>query len=139
MDYLDYSRDLLRADESFGFDIERFLEESQEREQQRLEEELERIDQQLEEREEIRDDVVVELESKLDWYVDRLKELYQRKFFNDKEKKEHLKAKIEEFYSELRQERRRAWRDKQELEKERRKLLRELNELDDQNLQDLLG
>ena len=140
MDYFDYSEDFLESGEAFDFDIESFLKESQELEQQRLEEELERIDQQLEQREEICNEATKELESKLEWYVDQLEDLNQRPFSSDKEEKEHLKTKIEEFYSELRQERRSAWRDKQELEKERRELLQELDEIEAQDLvEDLLS
>ncbi len=75
MEYFDYSEDFLESGEALDFDIESFLEESQELEQQRLEEELERIDQQLEQREEIYNETTRELESKLDWYVDRLQDL----------------------------------------------------------------
>ena len=140
MEYFDYSEDLLEPGEALDFDIESFLEESQELERQRLEEELERIDQQLEQREKIYNVTTRELESKLEWYVDRLQELYRRQFSSDEEKKERLKTKIEDFYSELRQERRSAWRDKQELEKERRELLRELDEIEAQDLvEDLLS
>ena len=138
MDYFDYSEDFLESGEAFDFDIESFLEESQGLEQQRLEEDLESIDQQLEQRGEIYNEVTAELESKLEWYVDRLQELNQRPFSGDKEEEGKLKTKIEEFYSELRQERRSAWRDKQELEKERRELLRELDEIDELEWMDIL-
>ena len=140
MEYPDYSDDLLESGEAWNFDIESFLEESQELEQQRLKDELERIDQQLEQREEIYNEATRELESKLEWYVDRLQDLNQRRFSGNKEKEEQLKTKIEDLYSELRQERRSAWRDKQELEKERRELLRELDEIEVQELvEDLLS
>jgi hypothetical protein len=66
VEHFDYSEDFLESGEAFNFDIESFLEESQELEQQRLEEELERIDQQLEQRGEIYNEVTAELESKLE-------------------------------------------------------------------------
>lgn len=68
MDYFDYSSDL--------DDVEEFLERSQKNEGRRLEEELERIDNQLEERDRIHQEVLDELESKPDWYLDRLKTVY---------------------------------------------------------------
>ncbi|RCU47015.1 hypothetical protein DU504_06675 [Haloplanus salinus] len=134
MDYFDYSKDLLESGDALDFDIESFLKESQELEQQRLEEELERIKHQLEQRKEIYNEATQDLESKLEWYVDRLQGMNQRRFSSDKEKEEQLKTKIGDLYSELRQERRSAWRDKQELEKEKRDLLRELEEIEAQDL-----
>jgi trichohyalin len=140
MDYFDYSEDFLESGEAFDLDIKSFLEESQELEQQRLEEELERIDQQLHQREEIYNEATRELESKLEWYIERLQDINKRCFSSNKEEKEHLKKKIEAFYSELRQERKNAWRDKQELEKERRELLRDLEEIDAQDIvEEILG
>lgn len=136
MDYLDYSEDFIESGGSPDFDIESFLEQSQELEQQRLEEEFERIEQQLEQRKEIYNETTQELESKLEWYVDQLQDVAHRPFSSDKEKEDELKTKIEGLYSELRQERRSAWRDKQELEKERRELLRELDEIQSESLID---
>jgi len=124
MEYFDYGADL---------DIEEFLQESQEQQERQLEAELERIEQQLEEREEIFEKHREDLESKLDWYLDRLKQAYRT--MGDVE---DLKEKVEEFYDLLREERVRHWRDKQELEKERRELLRELRELEDTDLSELL-
>jgi len=124
VEYFDYGADL---------DIEEFLRESQEQQECHLEAELERIEQQLEEREEIFEKHQEDLESKLDWYLDRLKQAYRT--MGDVE---DLKEKVDEFYDLLREERVRHWRDKQELEKERRELLRELRELEDTDLSELL-
>jgi trichohyalin len=109
------------------FDVEEFLEESQKREQELLEQELERIDDLLEERERIHEDAVTELESKLDWYIERLEDLNRRGLNRDKD---DLKQRIEEFYNELREQERKHWLDRQELEKERRELEKELQEFD---------
>lgn len=112
------------------FDVEDFLEESTDQEKNRLEEELERVEQQLEERDRIHSDAVNELESKVDWYTERLELLYQRSIGKHGER-DRLKNRIEGFYRELRGEKREFWRDRQELEMERRELIRELDELDD--------
>ena len=120
-----------------SLDVERFLEESREREEERLEQALDRIDQQLERREQIFSETVEELESKLDWYIERLEQEYQQ-FFSGPGNEDELKEKIGEFYQEIRRERHRLWQDKQELEKERRELLRELDELEDSDLLDIL-
>jgi len=124
VEYFDYGTDL---------DIEEFLRESQEQQERHLEAELERIEQQLEKREDIFEKHREDLESKLDWYLDRLKQAYRTMG-----EVEDLKEKVEEFYDLLREERVRHWRDKQELEKERRELLRELRELEDTDLSELL-
>lgn len=120
-----------------SLDVERFLEESREREEERLEQALERIDRQLDRREELFSETIGELESKLDWYIERLEQEYQR-FFSGPGNEDELKEKIDEFYREIRRERHRLWQDKQELEKERRELLRELDELGDSDLLDIL-
>jgi len=52
----------------------------------------------------------------------------------DEAKKRELKGKIEEFYSELRREKRNQWRDKIELEMELREVERSLEELEDEEL-----
>jgi len=114
-------------------DVERFLRESASQQEQRLEQELARIDEQLSERAEIFEAHVSELESKLEWYVERLETAYRQR-----REPEDLKQRIEEFYQLLRQERVKHWRDKQELEQERRELLRELDELSDADLTELL-
>jgi len=124
VEYLEYDHD---------FDIEEFLEESQRQQENRLEEELERIERQLEERERIFEQHREDLESKLDWYLERLENAYKRAG-----NVEELKDTVTEFYELLREERVRHWRDKQELEQERRELLRELNELEDTDLDQLL-
>ena len=129
MDYLDY---LESPDDTLfqGFDVADFLERSQESERQRLEEELERINRQLEERDRIHREVLDELESKLDWYTDRLETLYKQSREKNG-KREKLKTQIEEFYREIREEKQSHWRDRQELEKKRRELIRELEETEE--------
>lgn len=83
-----------------------------------------------ERRDELREEAVTELESKLDWYIDRLETLYQRPGRKPGER-DHLKQKIEKFYQEIRREKQQHWRDRQELEKEIREVLRELDELEE--------
>jgi len=125
-EYFDYDRFQASLDQ----DISAFLEQSLEAEEARIDEELERINRQLEQRDQIKERNREELDSKLDWYLDRLEKLYNG-FTTDAEEKQRLKQKIEALYRELREERRRAWLDKQDLEAERRDLLRELAELDE--------
>jgi len=134
VEYFDYG-----AAQAFdtGFNVEEFLEESQKHEQELLEKELERIDELLEEREMIHEDAVSELESKLDWYIERIEDLY-RTPGQSEHKKEELKEQIKEFYQSLREVKVRKWRDKQELEKERRQMLREFEELEDGLLDKIL-
>lgn len=127
MEYFEY------GEQDFGFDVEEFLRESQEQQEDRLETELERIEEQLEERDTIFEQHSEDLESKLDWYLDRLEKAY--KMTGDVDE---LKEKVTEFYELLREERVRHWRDKQELEKERREMLRELNELEETDISQLL-
>lgn len=129
MDYLDY---LESPDDTLfqDFDVADFLERSQESERQRLEEELKRISRQLEERDRINREVLDELESKLDWYTNRLETLYKQSRGKNG-KREKLKMQIEEFYREIREEKQSRWRDRQELEKERRELIRDLDQLED--------
>lgn len=100
-----------------------------------MEEELERIDRQLDAREAIREETLEELESKLEWYLDRLETVYKRPRTDDTDE---LKQRIIDFYREIRQERRRAWNDKQELARERRELLGELATLHDDRIFELL-
>lgn len=139
MEYFDYNNTRKRFNSSkWELDIEEFLEESEKRERERIEAELECISRQLEKRGQIRDENVDELESKLNWYIDRLEELYARSLGNECRKdKNELKKKIEEFYKEIRTEERGHWRDTQKLQQERRELLRELDELNE-DLLDLI-
>lgn len=130
MEYFDYGAEHLDT----GFDVEEFLEQSQRHQEQRLEQQLERIKKQLEERDRIFEENRNELESKLDWYLERLQDEYNSA---GPESVDELKGKIEEFYELLRVEKRKHWRDRQELEQERRKLLRELDEIDN-SLSELL-
>jgi chromosome segregation ATPase len=127
MEYQDYWSDL--GSSQHEFDVERFLRQEQDEERRRLEKDLERIEDLLEERESIHSENVDELQSKLDWYVDRLEQEY-RTFGLDKEKLDRLKSKIEDLYSELRREKRQQWRDKIELEKERREIERAIEEVE---------
>jgi len=120
----------------WDFDVEEFLETTRARERQRLETELERIDRQLEEREKIHEEVISELESKLDWYTNRLEKLYKQSR-GRQGRRSHIKSKIDELYQELRNSKQSVWQDKQKLEEERRQLLREMEELET-TLTDLL-
>lgn len=120
-----------------SLDVEQLLEESRQREEERLRQSLERIDQQLERREELFSETVEELESKLDWYIERLEQEY-RQFFAGPGDEDELKKKIDEFYELLRDERSSLWEDKQALEQERRELLRELDEVEDSGLLELM-
>lgn len=126
MDYFDYSN-------TSGFDVDAFLQQSQEREEKRLEEELDRIEQQLERRDSIHDEVIEELESKLDWYIERLEMLYKRRQGKFGERDE-MKERIEEFYHEIRGKKQQHWQDRQQLERERRELIREITEAQDTDL-----
>jgi hypothetical protein len=114
-------------------DIGELLEESNQRQQQRLEEEPERIEQQLSRRDQVHREIVNELESKLDWYKDRLEALYKQKTEKTGERKE-LKNQITSFYRQLREEKQQHWHDKQKLEQERRGLLSSIEEINDSNL-----
>ena len=135
MEYFDYGIDPKLTDTDL--DIEEFLEQSQENERSRLEQDLERVEELLEERDKIHNETIDKLESKLDWYIDRLDKLYKRGG-STAEEQNQLKSRIIEFYQEIREEKQRRWRDRQELEKERRELLRTLKELDDGDFTDLL-
>lgn len=115
-------------------DVEDFLEKSQEDQKQRLESELESIEEELERRETIYDENMGELRSKLEWYIERLDQLYKRSIKKSERRK--LKGKIEDLYSEIRSEKVDRWRDLQKLEKEKRDVLRELSELEDSCLED---
>jgi ElaB/YqjD/DUF883 family membrane-anchored ribosome-binding protein len=125
MDYLEYLEDL----DIHGFDVEEFLREEQQGERERLERELERIEELLSEREEIHSETVEELESKLDWYVERLEDLYRGIGGAPEEEKQRLKSRIEEFYSEIRSEKRQQWRDRIELEMTLTEVERSLGEI----------
>jgi trichohyalin len=126
VEYFDY--DAVTTADDFG-DIESFLERSQERERQRIEEMLQEIDKHLAETAQIHTEVIDDLESKLDWYVDRLETHYQRGTGQRDGERDDLKERIEQFYKELRREKRQRWQDKQELASERRRVCRELAEM----------
>jgi len=132
MEYREYWEDLNLPSQDFS--VEEFLQQEQRSEQERLERELERIESLLEERREIHSETVEELESKLDWYVEQLEDLYHSFGGIDEDEKRELKGKIEEFYSELRREKRNQWRDRIELEMELREVERSLEELEDEEL-----
>jgi len=134
VDYFDYGEHFQDEwGDDAGFDVEEFLEQSQRQEQQRLEEELERIQRELSCRDKIHQDVVQELESKLDWYIDRLERHYLRGGHGT-EDREQLKEEIRRFYTELREERKSHWNDKQKLESKKRELHRKISELEDSSL-----
>jgi len=134
VEYFDYGEPQA-FNNSSDFDVERFLEKSEQREQELLEEELERINDLLEERRSIHEEAVTDLESKLDWYIERLEDLYRRGL--DKNKDE-LKQRIKEFYRELREQKRKHWLDRQELEQEQREMEKELQESDIDELLEFL-
>ena len=117
------------------WDLDQFLEENQGNQRQRLETELERIQDQLDRRDEINEEVLDELGSKLDWYLERLEDEYHT---HGSSNVDELKSEIKRFYSLIRDEKQQHWTDKQRLERERRELLRELNELEGFEFQDLL-
>lgn len=106
----------------------RLLEQFQENERRRLETELRRIDDQLERRDELHEEAMDELVSKRDWYIERLETLYKRAGRN-RDERDALKQRIEEFYEAIRTEKRQHWRDRQKLQRERREVLRELDEV----------
>jgi len=122
VDYFDYNR----------FDIEEFLRQSQEREKHRLEKELERIERQLEQRDRLYEETLDELESKLDWYIDRLELLYKRSP-GETEEKQELKQEIKRLYREIRQEKRHRWRDKVDLEMELREVKKGLEGIENES------
>ena len=101
-----------------------------------MEKELERISEQLENREEIHQEALNELESKLDWYKDRLEKLYKQGR-GRKGKRGELKNQIQRFYQSIREEKQRCWKDRQRLEERRSEKLRELAELEDTALSEL--
>jgi len=118
------------------WDLDQFLEENHEHQRQRLETELERIQDQLDRRDEINEEVLDELGSKLDWYLERLEDEYRTPGASNVAE---LKSEIKRFYSLIRNEKQQHWKDKQELEKVRRQLLREIDELTaDEDLFELL-
>jgi hypothetical protein len=100
-----------------------------------LEEELERLRDQLEQREQIHEEIVEELKSKRDWYLQRLKQEYSTLGKSDVKE---LKQEVKRLYSELRSEKQQHWQDTQQLERERRELLKELSELDQTGFEELI-
>lgn len=127
---MDYSEDWQNFDQDLlELDIEEFLEQDQERERERLEQELERVTDLLEERRELHQEAINELESKLDWYLNRLETAYTRQ--RPQKKVDRLKEKVEDFYSAIRREKHEKWRDRIELEMEVREIERSLAELED--------
>ena len=142
MDYFDYSEDsgdlFDQGVDSWEWDVEEFLQQSQQQERQKLQQELQRIGRQLDRREGLHEETVSELESKVEWYSDRLEQL-RNQFSGKHGEREKLKDRIQAFYTELRREKRNNWRDRQELEQERGEILRELTDVKmDDLLSDLL-
>jgi chromosome segregation ATPase len=123
VDYFDYDR-------FSDFNIEEFLEKSQEQERKRLEKELKQIEDQLNQRDRLHEELIEEIGSKLDWYLERLDTMYKQSRGKSGER-DQLKKKIDEFYRELREQKQQHWQDRQKLEKERRDIIRELEELDE--------
>jgi hypothetical protein len=129
---VEYFESVEALEPEYDWDVEELLERSQERERFRLEAELQQVEVLLREREDIHEESVEELESKLDWYVERLELEYKRS--KSRERIAELKSEIRRFYSELRDLERERWLDVQELERERRRLERELESLSGQEL-----
>ncbi len=129
---MEYFESVEALEPEYDWDVEELLERSQERERFRLEAELQQVEVLLREREDIHEESVEELESKLDWYVERLELEYKRS--KSRERIAELKSEIRRFYSELRDLERERWLDVQELERERRRLERELESLSGQEL-----
>lgn len=119
-------------------DVADVLERSEDAERDRLAAELARIEEQLEGRDAVHEELVAELERKIDRYTDQLETLYAQMRGRKGGVRKRVKDRIEAFYQELREERRRHWEDRQELEETRRAVLRELSELDDASLSELL-
>jgi hypothetical protein len=117
------------------WDLDQFLEENQENQRQRLEAELDRIQDQLDRRDEINEEVLDELGSKLDWYLERLEDEYRT---HGTSNVDELKSEVKRFYALIRDEKQQHWNDKQRLERERRQLLRDLKEVEEFDFQDLL-
>jgi len=132
VEYFDYGE--VQAFDN-GFDVEEFLEQSQNREQEHLERKLDRVDKLLEKRREIHEEAVNEIESKLDWYVERLEDLYRTGLGSNKDE---LKQRIEQFYTELRELERKHWLDTQELELQREEIEKELQDADLDDFLDLI-
>lgn len=132
MEYFDYNE--VEAFDT-DFDIEEFLEKSQRREQEQLQNKLDHVDKLLEERERIHEESKNELESKLDWYIERLEHLYRTGLSGDKD---GLKQRIEQLYKELREAERKQWLDTRELELQREEIEKELQETDLDDILNLL-
>ena len=120
-----------------SFDIDKFLERSQESEKQRLEQELDQIRTQLENRKELHEETVEELETKQDWYVERLNKLYTRGIGKQGER-QNLKNRIEQIYRSIREEKRNHWLDCSKLRKEKREIQRSIDEIKEDLWKELL-
>lgn len=131
MEYREYWEDLDISSQSFS--VEEFLREEQQSEKERLEQELERLESLLEERREIHSKTVDELESKINWYLEKLEGASRGIGSGNVEEQERLKTKIDEFYSEIRSEKRQQWRDRIELEMEVKEVEQALKEVRDED------
>ena len=129
VEYFDYTHETPAED----FEIEEFLRRSEENAEQRLEDELERIEKQLDDRQRLFENSKEELESKIEIYLERLETAYRTRGDPGE-----LKQLIDEAYRQIRSEKLKHWRDKQELETERREILREINELEHSDVESLL-
>lgn len=134
MEYFDYPAPAAQRDKAVDVeDIEEFLDASHERATERLEEALDHIAQQLEARATVHETTMTELETTLEWYVDRLQTHYKR-LGGGTQKTTELKQRITELYGALRSERRNHWLDTQELVREQRELQQDLAELEGDEL-----
>ena len=127
LEYDDSHSGLFDQSRSWDIDIEHFLDEAEEAEW--LEEELERIDAELDKRDDLNEKFLSDLEWKIGLYSDQLESLYKRGLGKYSGERERLKDRIEQFYEEIREEKRKHWRDKQQLQEERREVLRELDRI----------
>lgn len=132
MDYFEYGDDVNALLED-DWDWRQLLDQSVEAELEILEEELRRVEERIGEREQVHHEIVKELDSEVELYRDKLIQLY-KPFPRKEPERNRLKDRIDEFYQEIRTEKRALWRDMRELERDRRKLLSEIAHIEDTNL-----
>jgi len=118
--------------------VRRYLEQSQEADQDRIDAVLARIDDQLAARKTLHDEIVADLEWQVETYEQELDRL-SKPGMAKTAAKEQLYDRLHELRLAMQDEHRAHWRDRQELERERRDLLWERAALtDDADLSELL-
>lgn len=145
-EYFDYSSAEPAAqpsgsDDRWSFnwgEVQAFLQDSVDEQQQRLEMELERIYEQLDSRREVHEEAVDRIESKISEYVKELNKELNRPFAGREEHRRELREKIGSLYDDLSAARTRFWNDVQRLEREKREVLLQIDEVEDEDLSDLL-